>query len=289
MIHLYDSSPYSKKSQTIRLKAAGAVSAADIKSLVWGEDALAFVYFVPANLSALHLVVADQDVHVAFTKVTDSLPYEIFTGIDQNYNEFIGIYPDQPRIFPNSVYLQVSTPVNERDVNDPDMIFIHPQSQFYLDIQDDSRSLSLAPFPDDIRFPTRTAFLDAMIATILDPPSGQVSGKLGMLLKCWISYFLTYTLRNRPRVLPTGDLEPEHAEVLSSLRPENRPYFDDFTRGPSIPWKEHVLRRKEVLEKLGCVQFSRSNCLNKLSRSRKYEEARRPLPLPPPGNPALLR
>jgi hypothetical protein len=70
------------------------------------------------------------------------------------------------------VYLQVSTPLNERDVDDSDMIFIHPQSQFYLDIQDDSRSLSLAPFPDnrDIRFPTRTAFLDAMIAMMLDPP-----------------------------------------------------------------------------------------------------------------------
>lgn len=256
MLHLYDSSPYSIKSQTIRLKAAGALSVADIKSLVWGEDALAFVYFIPANLSALHLVVADQDVHVASTKVTDALPYEVFTGIDKNYNEFIGIYPDQPRIFPNSMYLQLTTPLNERNVDDPDMIFIHPQSQFYLEVQDDSRSLSLSPFPDNIRFPTRTAFLDAMIATMLDPPSGRVSGKLGMLLTCWISYLLTYNLKNYPRVLPSGDLEPERAEVLSSLKPENRPYFDDFVRGPSIPWKEHVLRRKEVLEKLGCVQFS---------------------------------
>ena len=79
---------------------------------MWGEDALAFVYFVPANLSALHLVVADQDVHVASTKVTDSLSYEVFTGISKNYNEFIEIYSDQPRIFPNSVYLQVATPLN---------------------------------------------------------------------------------------------------------------------------------------------------------------------------------
>ena len=94
MLHLYDSSPssYSVKSQVIPLKAASAVSAAHIKSLVWGEDALAFVYFVPANLTALHLVVADQDLHVASTKVTDSLSYEVFTGIDKNYVEFIGIY-----------------------------------------------------------------------------------------------------------------------------------------------------------------------------------------------------
>ena len=145
------------------------------------------------------------------------------------------------------------------------MIFVHPQSQFHLDIQDDSRSLLLPPFPDDIRFPTRTAFLDWLISTILDPPSGKVSGKRSTMLICWISYLFTYTLRNYPRVLPTGDLEPEHAEVLSGLRPENRPYFEDFTRGPSIPWKEHVLRHKEVLEKLGFVQVSLS-----LSKSSNF-------------------
>jgi len=76
-----------------------------LQSLVWGEDALAFVYFVPANLAAFHLVIADQDVHVASTKLTDSLS-EVFTGIVKNYVEFIGIYPDQPRIIPNSVYLR---------------------------------------------------------------------------------------------------------------------------------------------------------------------------------------
>ena len=177
MLHLYDSSPYSIKSQTIRLKAASTVSAARKKILVWGEDALVFVYFVPADLSALHLVVADEDVQVASTKVTDSLPYQIFTRIDKNYYEFIAIYPDQPKIFPDSVYLQLTTPLNERDGDDPDMILVHPQSQFHLDIQDDSLSLSLPPFPDDIRFATRTAFLDldSMISTILDPPSA--SGK----------------------------------------------------------------------------------------------------------------
>ena len=88
-------SSYSVKSQTIRLKAAGTVSAAYIKSLVWGEDALAFVDFVSAGLNVHHLVVADQDVHVASTKVTISLPYEAFAGILKNNIEFIGIYPDQ--------------------------------------------------------------------------------------------------------------------------------------------------------------------------------------------------
>ena len=41
MLHFYDSSPYSIESQTIRLEGAAAVSAARIKFLVWGDDALA--------------------------------------------------------------------------------------------------------------------------------------------------------------------------------------------------------------------------------------------------------
>ncbi|GLB42742.1 hypothetical protein LshimejAT787_1201910 [Lyophyllum shimeji] len=109
-----------------------------------------------------------------------------------------------------------------------------------------------------------------MIATYLDPPSGRLHSKLQMLLKAWISYFFVYTLRNRPAVLPTGDLEAEHAQVLRSLRPENQPFFDAFARDESCDTSKHLMRRKEILEKLG-----------------KYEEARRPLPLPAPGNPAL--
>ena len=48
------------------------------------------------DLPALHLVVADQDVHVTSTKLTDSesLPYEPFTGINIIYNEFIAIHSD---------------------------------------------------------------------------------------------------------------------------------------------------------------------------------------------------
>ena len=119
-----------------------------------GEDAVAFVYFVPAGLN-IH-----QDVHVASTEVTISLRFlPELLRIMSNSSEFIhtsqlGVPPaDNPQ------------GLNECEVDDPEMIFVHPQSQFYLDIQNDSRSLSLPPFPNNIRFPTRTSFLDSMIAT----------------------------------------------------------------------------------------------------------------------------
>ncbi|GLB42999.1 hypothetical protein LshimejAT787_1204480 [Lyophyllum shimeji] len=264
--------PYSQKSQEIRLKAACALSRAHIKSFVWGEDALAFIHFVPVNLHALHLVVADHDLGLGANKIIESLPYELFTGIlGRDYVESILSDPNQPRTFPNSVHLQLTTRAAERSVDDPEMIVFHPQSQFFLDIHDDSRSLSLPPFPENIRFPTRTAFLDSIIATYLDPPSGRVHTRLMSTLRVWMAYLFTYTLRNTPAVLPTGDLEPERGQVLQSLKPENRPYFEAFARGELCKSREHMMLRKEILEKLG-----------------KYEEARRPLPVFPPGNPAIM-
>ena len=74
-------------------------------------------------------------------------------------------------------------------------------------------------------------------------------------LRVWVSYLFLYTLRKWPRVLPSGDLEQEHAEVMQSLRPENRPFFEAYTRRESLDPKVHAIRRKEILENLGCANF----------------------------------
>ncbi|KAF8800892.1 hypothetical protein BYT27DRAFT_7199177 [Phlegmacium glaucopus] len=229
MLEFYDSSPWSLHIQQTRLKPACALSKAHIKCLVWGTDALAYVHFIPTGLFALHLVVADQDVQQASTEIIESLPYKTCTSIPDSYFEPIFPNPNWPTQFPHS------------------MIIIHPQSQLYLDVHDKSRSVSLPPVPGTIRFPTRTAFIDPMIETYLDLLLEMLSG--------WMSYFLLYTLRNHPRVLPNGDLEPEHAEVLQSLRPEHQPYFEFFTHGGTLGSDRvvHAMRRKDVLEKLGCA------------------------------------
>jgi hypothetical protein len=75
------------------------------------------------------------------------------------------------------------------------------------------------------------------------------------MLLGWMSYFLLYTLRKYPRVLPNGDLEPEHAESLQSLRPENQAYFEFLSHGGTLESDRIVYakRRKDVLEKLGCA------------------------------------
>ncbi|EDR01667.1 uncharacterized protein LACBIDRAFT_333083 [Laccaria bicolor S238N-H82] len=257
MLELYDSSPWSQEVQENRLKYARALSNANIECLIWGEDALAFAHFVPTCFDALQLLVADQDLHAASTQIKKSLECRLFSGFNPHHVEKIVFNPSQPKAFPHSVCLETTIAACNRTPDDPDFIFIHPQSQFYFNIQDKSRSLSLAPFPDNIRFPTLTAFLDSMIATYLDPPSGRNHSRVQDPLKVWISYLLTYTLplRKRPSVLPNGDLQPEHEEVLRSLKPENRPFFDSFVRSNIIPVREHQIRRKEILEKLGVAIY----------------------------------
>ena len=71
------------------------------------------------------------------------------------------------------------------------------------------------------RFPTHTAFLDSMV----------ISGKLGTMVTCQISYF---TFGNNSHVpgLPIGNLESEHAKVLSTQTKKSA-LLDNFTRGPS--------------------------------------------------------
>ena len=66
-----------------------------------------------------------------------------------------------------------------------------------------------------------------------------------------MSYFSVYTLRNEPRVLPNRELEPEHADILTSLKPENQPYVDASVRGGVFVREVEEMDRKEILEKLG--------------------------------------
>lgn len=61
-------------------------------------------------------------------------------------------------------------------------VFLHPQSQFYFDIENPNCSVSLRPFPESIRLPTRSAFFDSLIEVQSDPPSGRDLRALRSLL-----------------------------------------------------------------------------------------------------------
>jgi hypothetical protein len=249
--HFYDSSTDSVETQSIRLKPARAISDAYIPCVVWAEDALSFAHFVPTCLFALQLLVPDEHIQAACSAITTHLPYTKMEGPYQSWLEHKFIDRSQPTCFPHSVHLKLTSTCQQQD--DPETIYIHPQSFFSMDVRNHTLSTTLLPPLTDsrIRFPTRTAFLDSLIETLLNPPIGFRHWKLTQKMEVYIGYILTYTLRAHPCVLPSGELEPEHKSVLASLKPENRPFFDARVKGLRLGWFTEVQRRRSFLERAG--------------------------------------
>ncbi|KJA28553.1 hypothetical protein HYPSUDRAFT_712661 [Hypholoma sublateritium FD-334 SS-4] len=272
MLHFYDKCPCSLQEQKQRLEAACALSNAGIPCMVHLEDALAFIHFVPTGLFALNLVVADQDVDRASNIITGALPYDVHTGVIEHYCESILLDPAQTRVYTTSTYLPRSVPAV---MDEPMLIIVHPQSRFNFNVADHARSVPLPPFPNSIRFPTLAALIDSLIENYLNPsPVGYAPHKESLDFRVYMSYILLYTLRHQgPAVLPNGDLHPNCVEVMQSLRPENRSYFEDYARlSPRRnEYKYHVKNHKDILRSLGHL-----------------ERANRPRPLPLPGNPILM-
>jgi hypothetical protein len=224
---------------------------AHIPCLVWAEDALSFVHFVPTCLFALQLLVPDEHVHAASSAIASKSSYTLMDGPNESWLEYVIVDSGQPSCFPSSVHLRLILRQHE---DDPETIHIHPQSFFSVDIRNHTLSTNLALLTllnSQIRFLTRTAFLDSLIGTLLDPPIGFRHWKLTQNLGVYIGYIITYTLRAYPRVLPNGELEPEHKSVLLSLKPENRNYFDARIRRTSKGWFSDVKERRTFLERAG--------------------------------------
>jgi hypothetical protein len=252
--HFYDSSTDSPDIQHIRLKPARAITDAQIPCSVWAEDALSFAHPVPTALFALQVLVPDEDLDAASSAITSRLPYVRIRKPAEDWLEHRFIDSSRPSCFPNSIYLTSTNPSFQCE-DDPKAIYIHPQSFFSVNVRNHDLSITLVPpLPAtnaQVRFPTRIAFLDSLIDTLLDPPIGFRHWKLTQSMQVYISYLRTYTLRPYPRVLPDGDLEPEHDTVLKSLKAENRQYFDRLIRGTSLGWFPEVQDRRVFLQRAG--------------------------------------
>ncbi|KAF9550180.1 hypothetical protein CPC08DRAFT_674909 [Agrocybe pediades] len=266
MFELYDECPFELHWQESRLLAARKLSEAGIPCMIYGEDALAYAHFVPTYQFGLHIVVADSNKDLAAAVIARTLHFKPYTGGREHYHESIFADASLPLVYPYSVHLEI-TPASP--VDGPHMILVHPQSFFNLAVDDYSRSISLPPFPDNIRFPTLTAFLDSLYDTIVDPSSGHRSQTGTRDHNTWVSYLFDYTIR-RPFFLPNGDLKPEIVELKSSLRPENQFAFDQALRN-KFSVKEAFHLRREVFRQMG-----------------RLDLANKPPPTRPPGNRAPI-
>ncbi|PSS37923.1 hypothetical protein PHLCEN_2v238 [Hermanssonia centrifuga] len=242
------------------MRPVRTITDAGIPCLVWGEDALALAHCVPTVFFDLQVIVPDDQVEAATLAILDAHPYyQRSSTPSPQWLEYKLIDPAEPYCFVNSTTLRlVSPPGHVPGQDDPTAILIHPQSHFYLDVRDHTRSLSLSPplpLPyAHMRFPTIAAMLDAYVAVFLDPPLGYYHYKYSNHVRTCISYLCVYNpiMRAYPRILPNGKLEPGYASVVESLSPENRPYFESYVRNTCNGWwLDSVKDRRDILEKMG--------------------------------------
>ncbi|KAJ6581809.1 hypothetical protein B0H19DRAFT_927743 [Mycena capillaripes] len=247
----------SVETQALWLRSATALIHANIPCLVWAEDALSFVHFVPTGLFALQLLVPDHKLEDAAAAVMSAMPLERMSTPPEEWLEFKLADPSRPSCFPTSLHLKSTLPEDVRNYYDPRDIYLHPQSAFHIDISDHTRSTTLAStLPHQfsaLRFPTRLAFLDALIDTIYDPPGRRRVHKLHSKLGVYLSYLLLYTLRIDPPVLPNGELKPQFAAVCDSLRPQNCDLFGKHCGlgSSKSDWYYDMLARREFMKAKG--------------------------------------
>lgn len=269
VVHHQDYSFHSDEAQHNRLEPARAVTQSGVPCMVWAEDALSFVHFVPTALFSLQLIVQDGNVDHAAEAIVSQLPFQRMSSPPEPWMEWSMLSPEFEKLvcYPRSIALKSTKSPENLVWDEPWEVWIHPQSYIALDITDLSLSVSLAPpLPSEnesIRFPNRAAFLDGLANLILESPVNFAHRKFLTQVGIYAEYLLTYTLRKAPRVNEDGTLEPEHQMVMDSLRPENRSWFYSLAAcDTSYNRSTEITKRKELLERMGWVDryTSRRRC-----------------------------
>lgn len=258
------------------MKVPCALANAQLKCMVWGYDAINFIHKhrTFSSTPALHLLVADSEIQLCAEAIATELPN---LQSDRGFQTFprLPICKDtawgEPLAFPHSVCLKFQS----KRGRIPRVVLLHPQSQFYINIQDYSRSFALRQFPDNIRIPTLAAFLDSLIEVHSDPPTGYDNKNLGRLLVNWEFDLFEGALGYGSQLLPNGRLRFACSHVEENLKVENRPYFEAMARGGrSAPLLDTRPHRRSLL---GCVcRCASLGTVDYLCRGRSVQPAVRP-------------
>ncbi|KAK7046780.1 hypothetical protein R3P38DRAFT_2607824 [Favolaschia claudopus] len=237
-VHFYDTSPSGPSEQRGRLTCTLPLVKANIPCVVWGEDALSIVHFVPTCLFTQHLIVPDSQVANAAQLICSHLPYT--REGDARNEHWIDLKFHNPacahafdieggatiELFHNDVGQAV------RDES-PTLIFVHSASTVHFDIGDPSRTM-LNPEPPgpefaSIRFPNAPAFYDMCIDAYHEGPHPFVQFRLRGWLTTLISYLNLYTVSNKGETFTIDEttqeriLLPSVSNVVARVKEENRP------------------------------------------------------------------
>ena len=100
------------------------------------------------------------------------------------------------------------------------------------------------------QLPALAAFFDSLIEVHSDPPTGCDLRTLDHLLRDWERHLV----RGVEPVLRNGELKPRCVEIMESLKPENRPYFEAMVKELDSYFEKTFgtrHRRKKILHTFG--------------------------------------
>lgn len=228
-----------------RLAPARCLLQAGIRSVVWSEDALAFVHHVPTGLFDLSLLVDDQNMEAAQRVLTTELSYvqagpsyhwlDHWHDREEKTQDLVNISPKSRR-FEYKGQILAST-------NLPEFISIQPTSYYGVNLDDSNLTFtpeSLPPSNAGLLFPTLPAFVDGILTTKFETPTGHCYMDHDMWTITMIAYVLMYSI-DQPIWVDENGLECEDDNVrrvsdaalrlLDQIRPENREYMEAFVLG----------------------------------------------------------
>ncbi|KAG8994521.1 hypothetical protein FRB94_009818 [Tulasnella sp. JGI-2019a] len=112
----------------------------------------------------------------------------------------------------------------------------------------------LLPSDSAIQFPTRGAFLDALVVSMMYSPTGSPNMKLHSQLGVSASYLMIYTLNEDTHVNNTGGLTDRSLKPVSEVSEENRPFLGSrLGLGKPVSFEKLRQRREEIIQSKALV------------------------------------
>lgn len=225
------------------LAPARVISASGIACIVWGRDALEFAHQIGPSHICCHVLVDDDCLSKAGILLVLKLGYIYATPAHKHLEHE----------FPGSIHLEHPVSINPYVGELPRLVLLTPMSYYHVQnswCTDLSRTLSL-PFPvenSSLRFPTVFAFLDALVATYLEPRHGRDWALEGGLMVD-ISRLLECGLAKKDRSAE-GRVSEAGEVMISGVRRENRLFLRRMlVRCQKGTWLDLQKERRMVLSR----------------------------------------
>lgn len=236
--------------QICRLASARTLVMNRINCIVWGRDALEFAHGAESSLTDCHLLVDDQQLHDAAELLIHSLGY-VHTEPDPTWFEIDYFNPAHPHPHPDSVRLRHMSAINPLHDEVVKYVLLTPMSYFHVDrtwYTCNSKTMSLAN-PEvnrALRFPTLHGYLDALIATYLEPRHGRHKWLAENLLVEITTLRVSWL--GKKDDTGVGVMSKADQGILVGVRKENQPFLKRvMVRCRDGCWLQHQKERRMIL------------------------------------------